>query len=153
MLAPGNAGRVGGAIPISEIIHHSVRRTSSEVFTAQREPSSKRARDGTFFFLVFSFLFFPPSFLSFLYLSRQPSIDLDRRSRLRFSISFQDARFRSLVPPSKKSTSECASGLPDSALRSERFRIIDRMDAPPRPLFFPIRVPSSASSPKRATSL
>lgn len=50
------------------------------------------------FFLVFSFLFFfLLLFLSFLYLSRKPSTDLDRHSRLRFSISFQDA-IRTTLP-------------------------------------------------------
>lgn len=48
----------GCAIPISEIIHHSVRRTSSGAFTSRREPSSKCALDGTFFSLDFFFFLF-----------------------------------------------------------------------------------------------
>lgn len=135
MLAPGNAGRES-AIPISEIIHHSVRRTSSEAFTARREVSSKRARDGTFF-LVFSwFPFFLPLFLLLLSTSSTCQLRPSFAIRLRFSISFRGSIRANPPSRSKKSTSKYASGLRDSALRSGRFRIMDRMDGRSRAASF-----------------
>lgn len=109
------------------------------------------------FFLVFSpFIFFPFFFPSFFYLSREPSTDLDRRPRGAFPFldvtlrrDSHDATRRDASSPSlKKSTSEYVSGLPDFALRPERFRIMDRTDRRFRTAsFFPQPPIASASSP------
>lgn len=99
MPASGNAGWMEGAIPISEIIHHSVRRTSSRAFTSRREPSSKR--DGIFF----------PMFFFFLSLSFLPSTI--NRSQSSLASTFLDVASRcdshDAPPPFKKSTCEYAS--------------------------------------------
>lgn len=103
-----------GAIPISEIIHHSVRRTSSGAFTSQREPSSKRARCHIFFHVFFAF-----SFISRIKWSQ---------SSLRFSMSHRDAIRTMLLRHSKSQRANTLPGLLDSALRSKRLRIMDQMD-------------------------
>lgn len=144
MLAPGNASRRTSSRRdnISEIIHHSVRRTSSGGIYCSTPNRLRNARVMALFFFRFLLAsFFPASlFPPFIYLV---NLSADLRAslaiRLRFSISsFRGSRFLerdTSQPPSKKSTSKYASGLRDSALRSGRFRIMDRMDAPAQPLF------------------
>lgn len=147
MLAPGNASR----------------RTSSRRDTHKWDYTSfcqtnivgrhllldanrlRNARVMAHFFSCFLLAsFFPASlFPPFIYLV---NLSADLRAslaiRLRFSISsFRGSRFLerdTSQPPSKKSTSKYASGLRDSALRSGRFRIMDRMDGRSRAAsFFP----------------
>lgn len=114
MLASGNAGSIGGGrgeIPISEIIHHSVRRTSSGAFTSRREPSSKRARDGTFFPPFFSL---PP--LSFLSSTLDSVVSGISVSRCRLEMQFA----RCSSAHSKSQRANTLPGLLDSALRSHK---------------------------------
>lgn len=139
MLAPGNAGRVGGAIHISEIIHHSVRREHRRRHLRLDASRLRNAYVMAHFFLFSLFYFFPPLFFpSFISLVNRQLISIVIRvcvSQYRFKAQFVR---RSLAAVSKKSTSEYASGLPDSALRSGRFRIMDRTDGRSRqPLFSP----------------
>jgi len=136
MLTSGNAGWIGGAIPISEIIHHSVRRTSSRAFTSRREPSSKRVM--AHFFHVF---FLPLSSLSStLNLVSRASV-----SRCRFEMRFA----RCFFAIQKVNAANTLPGLLDSALCSKRLRIMDRTDGRSRriPPLFSIRTLLSCHPP------
>lgn len=160
MLASGNAGRVEGAIPISEIIHHSVRRTSSEAFTrSTRGVFEMCAWWRIFFSCSLSVPFFPlPSLLLFfIYLIKlsTPTVICDSPP-FPDIVSRLDSRYPllpppSLQPPSKKSTSKYASGLRDSALRSGTIPHNGSDGRTfPRGLFFS---PSSTSSLRSHVSL
>lgn len=124
MLASGNAGWIEGAIPISEIIHHSVRRTSSSIYVPTRTVFETCVM--TYFFHVFF-----SSSISLI--NHQPS----RFSRLRFSMSNRDS-YDSLF---KKSTNTLP-GLLDFALRSKRLRIMERIDGRSRSIPSLFTIPS-----------
>lgn len=168
--ATGNASDSGqeckrtgrGCDTISEIIHHSVRTNIGRHLRPDTRGSSSkrvRARMAHFFAVFLSFHF--SSFLSsrhkmpnycfyftlsfFLSLSLSSPFSTPFRSRYRLPAI--RARARCSSSPSKKSTSANTPlpGLLDSALRSERLRIMDRTNSCLQPLFSPHH--SSPSSP------
>lgn len=136
-----------------------------------------RAQDSTFFFIFsLSFHLSPfllsrsetPNYLVYLTLSIflshfHPLLPFNSVSLLDIaSLNYSRARARCSSSPSKKSTSAntLLPGLLDSALRSERLRIMDRTDSCLQPLFSPRHSTPSAPfgsypalTPSRRSSL
>jgi len=138
----GNAGRPGSCDTINEIIHHSVRRTSRRRHLRAGAGRSRNTR--AWWHIFFSFSHSLPLSLS-LSLSLSPAsvraASPDRSAALSPRVSRYRGPIRAISGFSaarKVNERTGLAGLPDSALRSERSRIMDRTDRTRAPRFAPL---------------